>query len=135
MIILDSSILVGLVRGERDVGRLLNLLETEECAIGAPTLVEVYLWCAINLRGKSSQWMQSFIEEGPATVVPFGREMAEAAGEAFRTFGRSSGHAARLNYGDCMAYAVSAVLRALLLFKGGDFGWTDVLAHPASIRI
>ena len=71
MIILDSSILVGLVRGERDVGRLLNLLETEECAIGAPTLVEVYLWCAINLRGKSSRWMQSFIEEGPATVVPF----------------------------------------------------------------
>jgi len=32
-----------------------------------------------------------------------------------------------------MAYAVSAVMRAPLLFKGGDFGLTDVMAHPASI--
>jgi uncharacterized protein with PIN domain len=33
-----------------------------------------------------------------------------------------------------MAYAVSVVIQAPLLFKGGDFGQTDVMAHPASIR-
>jgi ribonuclease VapC len=60
--------------------------------------------------------------------------MANAASQAFATFGRGSGHPARLNFGDCLAYAVSAVLRAPLLFKGGDFGQTDVMAHPASIR-
>ena len=134
MIALDSSVLVGLVRGESDVGRLLELMEGEECVIGAPTLVEARLWCVMNLRTKSSRWIESFIEDGPAAVVPFGREMADAASNAFRAFGRGSGHAARLNYGDCMAYAVSAVLRAPLLFKGGDFGLTDVLIHPASIR-
>jgi uncharacterized protein with PIN domain len=34
-----------------------------------------------------------------------------------------------------MAYGVSAVMRVLLLFKGGDFGLRDVMAHPASIRM
>jgi uncharacterized protein with PIN domain len=33
-----------------------------------------------------------------------------------------------------MAYAISMVMRAPLLFKGGDFGQTDVMAHPASIQ-
>ena len=53
------------------------------------------------------------------------------ASAAFNRFGRASGNPARLNFGDCMAYAVSAVMRAPLLFKGGDFGHTDVMAHPA----
>jgi ribonuclease VapC len=60
--------------------------------------------------------------------------MADAASHAFATFGRTSRHPARLNFGDCLAYAVSAVMRAPLLFKGGDFALTDVLVHPASIR-
>jgi ribonuclease VapC len=49
-------------------------------------------------------------------------------------FGKASGHPAKLNFGDCMAYAVAVALRAPLLFKGRDFGQTDVMAHPASIR-
>jgi ribonuclease VapC len=60
--------------------------------------------------------------------------MADAASRAFDAFGKASGHPAKLNFGDCMAYAVSAVMRAPLLFKGGDFGLTDVMVHPASIR-
>jgi ribonuclease VapC len=71
----------------------------------------------------------------PGTVVPSSREMADVAVQAFRAFGRGSGHSAWLNFGDCLAYAVSAVMRAPLLFKGGDFGLTDVMAHPASIRM
>jgi hypothetical protein len=41
--VLDSSVLVGIIRGEPDTGRLLNLLASKECAIGAPTLVEARL--------------------------------------------------------------------------------------------
>jgi ribonuclease VapC len=85
--------------------------------------------------GHSSDWLEEFIDAGPGTVVPFGRDMADVASRAFRTFGRASGYPARLNFGDCMTYAVSAATRAPLLFKGGDFGLTDVMAHPASIRL
>jgi ribonuclease VapC len=61
--------------------------------------------------------------------------LGEAASCAFAAFGRTSGHPAKLNFGDCMAYAVAAVLGAPLLFKGRDFALTDVTAHPASIRV
>ncbi len=134
MIVLDSSVLVGIIKGEPDAEGLLDLIAAEECAIGAPTLVEARAWCTINLAARSSRWLEQFIDAEPVSVVPFSREMADAASKAFATFGRASGHPARLNFGDCLAYAVSAVLRAQLLFKGGDFGLTDVMAHPASIR-
>ena len=134
MIVLDSSIIVGIIKCDEGLERLLDLLSAEDCAIGAPTLVETRAWCATNLAGRSSRWLEDFVNGQGVSIIPFGREMADVASEAFATFGRASGHPARLNFGDCMAYAVSAVLRAPLLFKGNDFGRTDVMAHPASIR-
>lgn len=135
MIVLDSSILVAVIKGEEGSDRLFDLLAAEDCAIGAPTLVEARAWCAMNLKGRSSRWLEDFIDEEGVSVVLFSREMADVASQAFITFGRASGHPAKLNFGDCLAYAVSMVMRAPLLFKGGDFGKTDVMAHPASIRI
>ena len=135
MIALDSSVLIGIIRAESEAQQLLPLLDRDECAIGAPTLVEARLWCSVNLTTHASDWLEDFIDGDPATIVPFSREMADVASEAFIKFGRLRGHPARLNFGDCMAYAVSAVMRAPLLFKGGDFGFTDVMAHPASIRV
>jgi ribonuclease VapC len=135
VIVLDSSVLVGIIKGEPDAERLLDLLASEECAIGAPTLVETRAWCSINLATRSSGWLEDFIASGPGSIIPFSHEMADAASRAFDRFGRARGHPAKLNFGDCMAYAVSAVTRAPLLFKGGDFGLTDVMVHPASIRM
>lgn len=134
MIVLDSSVLVGIIKGEQDAEQLLDLLATEESALGAPTLVETRAWCAVNLAMRSSRWLEHFIDSGPVSVIPFSRDMADAASTAFARFGRASGHPAKLNFGDCMSYAVSAVLRAPLLFKGRDFGLTDVMPHPASVR-
>lgn len=133
MIVLDSSILVAIIKGEEHSDRHLELLATEDCAVGAPTLVETRAWCAINLSGRTSRWLEEFIDGDGMSVVPFSREMADVASRAFAAFGRASGHPAKLNFGDCMAYAVSVVLRAPLLFKEGDFGRTDVIVHPDSI--
>lgn len=133
MIVLDSSILVGIIKGEPDSEGLLDLLAAEDCAIGAPTLVETRSWCAINLKPGNSRWLEEFVDTQGVSIVPFTRDMADVASQAFATFGRASGHPARLNFGDCLAYAVAVALRAPLLFKGRDFGRTDVMAHPASI--
>jgi len=48
VIVLDSSVLVVIIRGAPDAGELLDLLESEECVIGAPTLVESRLWCSVT---------------------------------------------------------------------------------------
>ena|SRR5215469_15864319 len=114
--------------------KLYELLSREECAIGAPTLLEARIWCILNLPERQSGWLEDQIENGRISVIPFSCDMADAASKAYAGFGRGSGHPARLNFGDCMAYAVSSMLRAPLLFKGADFAQTDVMAHPASIR-
>jgi ribonuclease VapC len=134
MIVLDSSVLVAIIKDEPESERLLDLLSTQECVIGAPTLVETRAWCTINLAARSSRWLEHLVDTGLVAVLPFSREMADAASLAFATFGRGSGHPAKLNFGDCLTYAVSAVMQAPLLFKGADFGRTDVMAHPTSIR-
>ncbi len=134
MIALDSSILVAIINLEEGAKRLISVLADEDSILGAPTLVETRLWCAANLPQRSSFWLEAFVQRQSVSVVPFSRDMADVASQAFVAFGRASRHPARLNFGDCMAYAVSAVMRAPLLFKGGDFGRTDVMAHPAAIR-
>lgn len=134
MIVLDSSILVAIINQEDGSRRLLDVLSADDCAVGTPILVETRLWCTTNLPQHSSFWLEGFIDRQDVAIVPFGRDMADAASRAYAAFGRGSGHPARLNFGDCMAYAVSAVMGAPLLFKGADFGRTDVMAHPASVR-
>ena len=51
---------------------------------------------------------------------------ATVAREAHRRFGRGSGHPAKLNFGDCFAYALARELDEPLLFIGQDFIHTDV---------
>jgi ribonuclease VapC len=59
-------------------------------------------------------------------VVSVTEATARLAADAFQRFGRGSGHPARLNFGDCFAYAVAKENDAPLLFKGMDFSRTDV---------
>src|SRR5438270_3848749 len=106
MIVIDSSILVGIIKLEAGSERLVHLLAAEECTMGAPTLVETRIWCATNLPRRTSRWLEQLIDQQGISVIPFSREMADVASRAFGSFGRSSGHPAKLNFRDCMAYAV-----------------------------
>ena len=89
MIVLDSSILVGIIKVEAESERLVDLLAAEPCAIGAPTLVEARVWCATNLAARTSRWLEAFIDGEGISVVPFSRDMADVASHAFGTFGRA----------------------------------------------
>jgi ribonuclease VapC len=51
---------------------------------------------------------------------------ARIARDAYRDFGKGSGHAAKLNFGDCFAYALAKVTGEPLLLKGDDFAHTDI---------
>ena len=63
---------------------------------------------------------------GPALIV----NQAQIAREAYRDFGKGSGHPANLNFGDCFAYALAKESGEPLLFKGEDFAHTDVAPVP-----
>lgn len=66
-----------------------------------------------------------FLAQAAVSVVPFDEVQSKLAFEAYRRFGKGS-HPARLNFADCAAYALAKSLDAPLLFKGNDFGLTDV---------
>jgi ribonuclease VapC len=59
-------------------------------------------------------------------VAPMNEMQTELARLAFMRFGKGV-HPARLNFGDCMAYALSKESGEPLLFKGDDFTKTDVM--------
>lgn len=69
--------------------------------------------------------LEDFLHDGGIERVAVDERQADAAVEAFRRFGRSR-HPARLNIGDCFAYALAKVTSEPLLFKGSDFSQTDI---------
>lgn len=69
--------------------------------------------------------VSDFLREIEIHVVPFTPEMARIASEAYLAFGKGR-HPARLNFGDCCAYALARVSGQPLLYKGDDFARTDV---------
>jgi len=57
-------------------------------------------------------------------------QQARIARQAYRDFGKGR-HKARLNLGDCFAYALAKEMHEPLLFKGRDFHHTDIEAASA----
>jgi ribonuclease VapC len=84
-----------------------------------------YLEAAIVIDGSrdpiASRRFDDLLREGGIAIEPVTEEQAKVAREAYRDFGRGSGHAARLNFGDCFAYALAKTTGEPLLFKGDDF--------------
>lgn len=68
---------------------------------------------------------QALVASAPFRLVPFDERHLAAAADAFARFGKGL-HPARLNFGDCMAYAVAKVAACPLLYKGDDFARTDI---------
>jgi ribonuclease VapC len=66
-----------------------------------------------------------FLEQSRAEIIPIDAEIGRGALRVFDLFGRGQ-HPARLNMGDCFAYACARTLDVPLLFKGDDFGQTDI---------
>ncbi|MGN6550122.1 MAG: type II toxin-antitoxin system VapC family toxin [Pararhizobium sp.] len=76
---------------------------------------------------KVSAAFEELLEAFDVEITSAGPEQALLAREAYRRFGKGN-HPARLNIGDCFAYALSRARGEPLLFKGDDFRRTDVEA-------
>jgi ribonuclease VapC len=66
------------------------------------------------------------LRERPLRIEPVTEDQVRIARDAYREYGKGSGHRARLNFGDCFAYALARVTGEPLLFKGDDFTHTDI---------
>jgi len=66
-----------------------------------------------------------FFRRAEIVIEPVTVEQAHLARQAFLDFGKGR-HPARLNFGDCFAYALAKATGEPLLFKGDDFSKTDI---------
>lgn len=134
--IVPTSALVALLRAEDDAPRFARALATQ----GEPKRISAanFLEAAIVIDGSrdpvASRRLDEVAAKADLTIEPVTAEQAHIARAAYRDFGKGSGHRAGLNFGDCFAYALAKALNETLLFKGKDFGFTDIREHPRTRR-
>lgn len=133
MIVIDTSVIVATSLNEPEAILFHSLVSREEILIGWPTLVEARMVLAGRKFSNAGDIVKQLADLPNVTAVAFGERHYLAAEKAFGRFGKGH-HPASLNMGDCFSYAVSAVAKAPLLFKGRDFSQTDLELHPASSR-
>ena len=135
--IVDTSALVAILRLEPD-GRLYEAaLEASPVnRISAATFLETAIVLDRARDPLVSRRLDEILAEGGVIIEPVTPSQARIARDAYRDFGKGSGHRAGLNYGDCFAYALARELGEPLLFKGDDFRHTDIpfIGRPAERR-
>ncbi len=73
-------------------------------------------------------FLEALLTRPNVTALPFDQGLYGHARRAFEHYGRASGHPAKLNFGDCMAYAVAKASSVPLLYKGNGFAKTDIVS-------
>jgi ribonuclease VapC len=125
--VLDTSAIVAIHLKEPGYERLVEKIESAEVVVvGVPTLLETTMVLTTRLGQDARPLLSAFLRLVEAEVVAFRPEHLDAAAAAFLRYGRGH-HPAALNFGDLMAYAVASVAGMPLLFKGEDFGRTDIV--------
>lgn len=125
--IVDTSAIIAILRQEPDARRIAEAIEAAPVRrMSAATYVEVGAVIDGARDPVASRSVDELIAVAGITLEPVTSEQARIAREAYRDFGRGSGHPAGLDFGDCFAYALAKAMGEPLLFKGDDFSRTDV---------
>jgi ribonuclease VapC len=123
----DSSVLIAILKGEPEALSLSDALrDAERLHLSAASYVESSIVVDGSRNPVLSRQLDALIASLEITIEPVTERQARLAREAYRDFGKGSGHKAQLNFGDCFAYALAKDKGEQLLYKGTDFGQTDV---------
>jgi ribonuclease VapC len=126
-VIVDTSALMAILAKEEDALRLVQRIGESRTAIviSAATLVEATMVAEGRGGPEFGEQLDDLLHRIGAQVIPVGHRDAETARRGWRRFGKGR-HPAKLNLGDCFAYALAMERDEPLLFKGDDFAQTDV---------
>jgi len=131
MIAIDTSVMLAIALREPEADQFQRLVRRDAVIIGWPTLLELRMVLTGSGFLNGGAIVDQLVELPNVTAIAFSQVHYRAAERAFEQFGKGR-HPARLNMGDCFSYAVAAVNKAPLLFKGQDFGKTDLKLHAES---
>ena len=120
--IVDSSALVAMVWGEPERTRFAKaILDADRASLSAGNYLEAAIVIDRERDPVSSAELDALLDTLSIDIEPVTASLAKLARQAYRDFGKHSGHPARLNFGDCFAYALAIERGEPLLYKGDDF--------------
>jgi ribonuclease VapC len=127
MIVVDASaILSVLLREPGFEAHRAAITDETTRLVSAASVLE----CSIRLFRLGGAVMEReldvFLDQFGLSCVDVDAAQLAAARDAFRRYGKGTGHPAALNFGDCFSYALAKTRDLPLLFKGADFAATDI---------
>jgi ribonuclease VapC len=130
-VVIDTSAFVAILTGEPEQRQFIEAIESaENRLVSAATFVETSLVLESRYGPEGLRDFDLFLAKAGAEIVAVDNDQGHIARRAFGRFGKGR-HRAGLNYGDCFSYALASVRNEPLLFKGDDFGHTDIaVAFP-----
>jgi ribonuclease VapC len=124
--IVDSSALLAVIFNEPDEPRLAAaMIDAPGLRMSAANWVEAAMVVDSRKSPRARARFEDLIKDLGMELVPVTVEAAYRSRIAHADYGRGN-HPAKLNYGDCFAYALAKLSGEPLLFKGNDFSQTDV---------
>jgi ribonuclease VapC len=125
--IVDSSAMIAIITSESDGPALSLVLDSPaQVRLSAASYLETAIVLLSRQDPALAGGLDDLILNAGITIEPVTLEQALIARQAYRDFGRGSGHPANLNFGDCFSYALARAKREPILFKGDDFVHTDL---------
>ncbi len=125
--IVDSSAVLAILRAEPEAAACARAIEKAAVRrISAANYVESAVVIDGSRDPVASRRFDALIHQAEIRIESVTGDQARIAREAYRDFGKGSGHPAQLNFGDCFAYALAKATGEPLLFKGNDFSRTDI---------
>ena len=125
--IVDSSAFLAMILGEPEQDDFQKkILTAPKAMMSVANYLEVCLKLERCTEESGHYDFDEYFFKTGIELVPVSLEQAKVACRANRIYGRGSGHKAKLNFGDCFAYALAKDSNMPLLFKGDDFVHTDI---------
>ncbi|MDY0000400.1 MAG: type II toxin-antitoxin system VapC family toxin [Polyangia bacterium] len=130
--VVDTSALLAILFQEPDALAFASAIEQDSRRLlSAGSLLETSIVTLARFGEPGERELDLMLHRAGIQIVPFGGEQVQYARHAYCVYGKGR-HPAALNFGDCFSYALSKSSREPLLFKGVDFGKTDVLVWRSS---
>ena len=124
--ILDTSALIAILFEEPEAERFASLiLSANVCRLSVVNHLELAIVLDRQAKPDTTRQAEAFLRAASIVIEPVTLQQGVLARQAYYDFGRGR-HRARLNLGDCFAYALAKAMDEPLLYKGQDFVQTDI---------
>ena len=125
--IIDSSALFAILLQEAEAERIARAIALDaKRLISAATWLEISMVVFLRVGEEGLRSLDLLAAKYQLDLVSMTPKQAELARRAFKQYGKGI-HPARLNFGDCIVYALAKDTGEPLLFKGEDFSQTDLV--------